>query len=167
MDWEWYKNPVVKSLFFHCMLRANYEDSRFEGMEIKRGEFVTSYQHLADETGLTVQNIRTALKKLERSGEITVKSTNKLTVIKCCNYSLYQDHAALVQQTADNQTTDNQQSTNKPLTTINNNNNKNKYNNYYNKPKSKKSSYQRLKCTPSFDIEEIQRRTVLNDDFDI
>ena len=55
---------------------ANHEDQKWEGVTIKRGQRVTSYQHLADETGLTYQKVRTALNNLKSTGEITSKSTN-------------------------------------------------------------------------------------------
>ncbi len=165
-EWEWYKNPVVKSLFFHCMLRANYKDARFEGMEIKRGEFVTSYQHLAEETGLSVMQVRTALKKLQSSGEITVNSTNRFTRVTLCNYSLYQDVYMLEQQSDNVPPTNDYHTGNKRITPINNNNkynNKNNFNNY--RRKKNKNSYQRLKSGPSFDIEEIKKRSALNDNY--
>ena len=89
--WEWYKCPPVKDLFIHFLIRANWKDGRFEGKEIKRGQFVTSIKHLTFETGLTNKQIRTAINKLKLSGEITTKTTNKYTVITIENYALYQD----------------------------------------------------------------------------
>ena len=61
-----------------------------------------------EQTGLTVQKIRTALTKLKSTGELTVKTTNKFSIITVTNYELYQsDNMPL---------TDNQQSTNSQLT---------------------------------------------------
>ena len=148
------------------MLRANYKDARFEGMEIKRGEFVTSYQHLAEETGLSVMQVRTALKKLQSSGEITVNPTNRFTRVTVCNYSLYQDVYKLEQQSDNVPPTNDYHTGNKRITPINNNNkynNKNNFNNY--RRKKNKNSYQRLKSGPSFDIEEIKKRSALNDNY--
>lgn len=91
LAWEWYKNINTKVLFFHLLLRANWKDGRFEGKEIKRGSFVTSVKSLSKETALTEDEIRTALKHLETTGEITKQTTNKNTVISIVNYDIYQD----------------------------------------------------------------------------
>lgn len=72
LDWEWYTDVNTKVVFFHILLKANWKNGRFQGMEIPRGSFVTSYQSLAEETGLTVMNVRTAIKHLKLTQEITV-----------------------------------------------------------------------------------------------
>ena len=74
LDWEWYSDINTTRLFIHLILKANWKDGRFQGQEIKRGSFVTSYLKLAEETELTVNQVRTSLNKLKSTGEITVKS---------------------------------------------------------------------------------------------
>ncbi len=157
LHWEWYTDLPVKVLFLHLLLCANHQPARWQGNEIGRGECVTSLEHLARQTGLSVQNVRTALKKLQKTGEITVKATNKFTQIKVVNYALYQSYDGYEQQTDNKQLTDSQRTADRQLTT--NNNNKNN--------KNKKNDKNRLRSKPSFDIEEIQRRADLNDDYDI
>lgn len=83
-------------------------------MEIPRGSFVTSYQSLAEETGLTVMNVRTAIKHLKLTQEITVSQHSKFSVITVKNYDAYQT----ANKVANNQLTGNQQATNRQLTTI-------------------------------------------------
>ena len=68
LEWEWYTDANTKVLFLHILLKANWKDGRFQGIEVPRGSFVTSLQNLAAETGLTVRNVRTALKHLENTG---------------------------------------------------------------------------------------------------
>lgn len=114
LEWEWYKDVNTKVLFFHILLKANWKDGRFQGIEIPRGSFVTSYQTLADETGLTVMNIRTAIKHLKLTQEITVSQHSKFSVITVKNYDAYQT----ANKVANNQLTGNQQATNRQLTTI-------------------------------------------------
>lgn len=91
LEWEWYKNTPTKVLFLHLLLKANWKPGRFEGHEIPRGSIATSINNLAQETGLTVNQVRKALDRLKMSGEITSKSTNKFTVINIVKYSVYQD----------------------------------------------------------------------------
>lgn len=114
MNWEWYKDSNTKDLFIHCLLKANWKDGRFEGVEIKRGSFVTSLKSLSEELGMTIQEIRTSLKHLISTNELTSKSTNKYRIITIVNYEMYQ----LVNKQPNTQLTNNQQSTNNQLTTI-------------------------------------------------
>ncbi len=89
-EWEWYTDLKVSKLFFHLLLTVNHTDARWQGKVILAGQTVTSYPHLARETGLSLQNVKTAVKKLVETGEITVRSTNKYTVISVVNWREYQ-----------------------------------------------------------------------------
>jgi len=91
MEWEWYKDINVKTLFLHLIFAANYEDKRWQGIEVKRGQLVSSVANLAESTTLTIQQVRTALDKLKLTNEITIKTTNRFTLISLTNYALYQD----------------------------------------------------------------------------
>lgn len=91
LEWEWYRNINTKVLFLHCLLKANWKDGKFEGRGVKRGSFITSIKKLSLELGLTQDEVRTALKHLIDTGEITKQTTNKYTVITVLNYGLYQD----------------------------------------------------------------------------
>ncbi|QVK17753.1 hypothetical protein KHQ81_13010 [Mycoplasmatota bacterium] len=86
---------------------------------IERGSFVTSYSNLGKELRLTVQNIRTSINKLKSTNELTVKTTNKYSIIYIKNYDDYQENNTQV----NNQLTFNQQSTNNQLTTTKNDKN--------------------------------------------
>lgn len=90
LDWEWYTDLPTKAVFIHCVLKANYEDCNWRGTELKRGQFITSIQKLASETGLSDRQTRTALSKLESTSEVTIKTTNKFSIVTVCNYDSYQ-----------------------------------------------------------------------------
>lgn len=94
LDWEWYTNPNVFRLFIHCLLKANRQTKKWQGITIERGSFITSYPHLAKELGLSPQQIRTAIQKLENTGEITRSVTRNQqgsnTMIVVNNYNEYQ-----------------------------------------------------------------------------
>lgn len=113
-SWEWYSDVNVSRVFFHLLLTVNHKETKWQGQVIGVGQRVTSLQHLADETGLSVQNVRTALNKLKSTGEITSRSTNKNTVISIVNWGKYQDEG-FPDNTQDN-TLDNKQATSKPQT---------------------------------------------------
>lgn len=109
LDWEWYNDINVKVLFLHLLLTANYEDKKWQGITIKRGQKVTSIGHLAEETGLTIRQVRTALQKLEKTKNLTSKTTNKFTLVTIENYGFYQSYNDFVTSNVTNerQTNDN------------------------------------------------------------
>lgn len=116
--WGWYQDSVVKDLFLHCLICASYKDFEWMGMELKAGQFITGRKKLAEELGFSEQQIRTAIKKLESTGEITTKSTNRYSVITVVNWDNYQGDDTESNQESNfpitnKQPTDNQQATNK------------------------------------------------------
>jgi len=88
-SWEWYKNSNIKAVFLHCLINANYKNNKWQNKLIKRGEFITSLSKMSYELGLTVDQLRYALKQLIYTKEITKQSTNKFTKITVCNYDTY------------------------------------------------------------------------------
>ena len=92
LDWEWYTDEHTKTLFIHCLLRANWKKGSFRGVSVKRGEFITSLQNLAAETGLTVKEVRTAIKHLELTGEIKSKNIKFGRLVVVVNFDLYQQN---------------------------------------------------------------------------
>jgi len=131
LNWEWSKNANTFVLFIHLLLAANFEEGRFEGRVIKRGQLVTSLPSLSTGTGLSIQQVRTALSHLVSTGEITDSVTNRYRIITIVKYSEFQDATGKStgkQQTDNRQLTDNQQTTNRQITDNQqqyNNNNKN------------------------------------------
>ena len=113
LDWEWYDDIPTKILLLHLLLTANYENKKWHGHPVLKGERITSLQHLADETQLTVQQVRTALIKLEKTGEVTRKATNKYTHIVLTKWDKYQE----TKQPSTSKATNEQQTDNKRTTT--------------------------------------------------
>ena len=103
-DWEWYENTNVFRLFYHCLLHTNLEDRRYCGKEIKAGQFVSSRARISAETGLTVDQVRTALKKLKDSGYISTKSSNKYTIYTVNGYQKYIDCGRVAETTTEENT---------------------------------------------------------------
>lgn len=118
VNWEWYKDPATRIVFEHLILTANYEEKRFKGEAIHRGQRVASYDTLAKETGLSVRNVRTAIRHLISTNEVTSKTTNKYSVFTIVNYDLYQDNRQTNRQASDKQPTSNRQTTDNNETKI-------------------------------------------------
>ena len=103
-------------MFLHILLKANYEDKKWHGVVIKRGQFVTSFANLSAETGLSLQVVRSCLDKLQRTGEVNKQSTSQYTIITVCKYADYQQIEDVEQKTNNIQITSEQQASNKRVT---------------------------------------------------
>lgn len=117
VDWEWYSDPVVKSVFIDLLINANYKVKKWQGQIVNPGELVTSVSSIAERNGLSAQQVRTALTKLEKTGEINKRSTNKNTLIIVLNYKRYQEFNDCEIDDCNKQITNNQQSNNNQITT--------------------------------------------------
>ena len=94
--WEWYNDVNTTRVFLHLLLVANHKDNNWRGIEIKRGQRLTSVNALASETNLSIKNIRTSIKRLKSTNEVASHSTAQHTVFTMVNYDLYQDEASEV-----------------------------------------------------------------------
>ena len=90
LSWKWYSNANVSRLFIHCLIKANYRDKEWEDTLIKRGTFISSYSKIADELGLTRDQVRGAFSKLIKTKEVTTQGSNKYLVVIVCKYDSYQ-----------------------------------------------------------------------------
>lgn len=120
-SWEWYDDINTKVVFLHLLLVANWERGEWNGVTIERGQRLTSIAHLAEETSLSERNVRTALNHLKKTGEVTIKATNKYTLITIENYEKFQDSKDGGDKQSDKQSakrvTSNRQASDKQVTT--------------------------------------------------
>lgn len=93
LKWEWYDDVNTKVVFLHLLLTVSIEDSKWHGITIKRGSRVSSYPVLAKETGLSVKQLRTAIRHLEATGEVARTKYPKYTVFAINNYDAFQSGA--------------------------------------------------------------------------
>lgn len=117
LSWGWHADPATGWLFVNLLLMANWTDSDWQGMTIKRGQLVTGRKALAAQTGLSEQTVRTSLNHLKSTGEITIASTNKFSVITVINYGKFQDISEMLTSTLTSNLTSDQPATNQQLTT--------------------------------------------------
>jgi DNA-binding transcriptional regulator YhcF (GntR family) len=110
--WEWWSDINTFRVFIYMLISAYWTDGNYKGKPIPRGSFPSTIPNLARETSLTENEIRTTLKHLQSTGEITVKSTNKFTVFTIKNYDLYQT----INEQNNKQITNKSQAINKLLT---------------------------------------------------
>lgn len=129
LEWEWYKNSNVKIVFLHCLLKANYKDKKWQGYDIKRSQFITSIRAISNELNMTESQVRTSLKKLEKTCELNVKPFNKqFTQITVCNYDSYQITQKQNDKQNENELTNESQTDDKRIAITNEYNKENKEN---------------------------------------
>lgn len=126
IEWEWYSDPNTMRLFIHLLFKATHKPIKWKNIQLNSGQMVTGRKVLSEELRLSEQEIRTSLNKLKSTNEITIKSTNRFSIVTVCNWRVY--------QIRDQQ----QQITNKPTETLSSNqqsttykNEKNNKNNIY------------------------------------
>ncbi len=121
LTWEWYDDANTLRLFLHCCLRANFEDGQWRGIEITRGQYLTSVKTLSAEIKLSESKIRLSLKKLISTNEITIKTTSQNSMITVCNYDTYNsrelENNKQNNKQPDKPTTNKQQTNNNQTTT--------------------------------------------------
>ena len=91
VNWEWFQDRNTLHVYIYCLLRANHKKSTYKGTVIERGSFVTTMGHISADCNLTIDKIRTALKHLKNSENITTKFNGKGLIISINNYDDYQN----------------------------------------------------------------------------
>lgn len=114
-----FKNDKLFRVFMFCLLRAQHTaGDQLVGdsvVYLDKGQLATGRIAISEQTGLSQQNVRTAISKLEKLGILTIKPTTKYSVITMVNWNQYQQ--------TNQQVTNKQPASNQQVTTSNNVNN--------------------------------------------
>lgn len=130
LSWEWFDKPEMVQLFIWLLLNANYTDKKWQGKVVKRGQILTTTPKIMEALRFSERQTRTCISRLKSTGEVTVKTTNRFTIITICNYDRYQSENFTSDGQNDGQSVT--QATDKRRTSdglYNNNNNNNNNNN--------------------------------------
>ena len=121
LQWEWFEKAEMVQLFIYLLLKASCEDKQWQGITVKRGQLVTSNGSMRRDLKLSEQQIRTCIKRLISTGEITYQSTNRYVIITICNYDKYQENKSTANEPINEQDntlpTDEQRAINEQTTT--------------------------------------------------
>ncbi len=95
LDAGWIKNHKLWAFWTWCLLKASHKEFDaivgLQKVNLFPGQFVFGLKKAAEETGLTIREIRTIVDFLKKSGNLTIKTTNKFSVITIVNWHIYQD----------------------------------------------------------------------------
>ena len=101
-------------------MKATHKEVRqmvgYQEVTLTPGQFVFGRIKASEETGLSVQTIRTCVDQLRKRQNLTIKSTNHYSIISIVNWGKYQEAST-------SQLTSNQPATNQQLTTNKNDKN--------------------------------------------
>jgi len=88
-------NHKQKVMLIVSLLSANHKDNPWwdgkDHISVARGSFVTSRDKFAVITETTPRKVRTFWNKMEKIEFLTIKTTNRHTMITICNYGVYQN----------------------------------------------------------------------------
>ena len=90
LDCGWTNSPNTFLVFIHLMLLANRKPHHYKDGVIDRGEVLASYEFLAGLTGLSVQNVRTAVKNLKKANMVSHRKIEGTNVFRIEKYMDYQ-----------------------------------------------------------------------------
>jgi hypothetical protein len=83
--------------------------------ELEAGDYATSVAGICDFLGITTRQCRTALSVLEKLEIVTIKTTNRGSIISLVNWHRYQDERQADVKQSDKQTTSERQTNDKPI----------------------------------------------------
>ena len=150
LDWEWWSDINTYRVFTYMLLKANWKDTSYKGTTVPRGSFVSSLSKISEATNLTENEVRTAIKHLKSTGEITGKTHSKFTVFTINNYCLYQDD--------NKEVTKNAQAINMLLTTIEEKKEGKNIKNIYRARGNRFNDFSQV----NYDIDELEKHLVSN-----
>ena len=93
-DWEWSDDANTVAVFLRLLIEADIVPNTWHGIEVPRGGMVSSYAKLAEKTGLSVKQVRTAIKHLEAAGYVARTTYAKCTVFAVKNFDIFQSGAS-------------------------------------------------------------------------
>ena len=117
LSWEWYKDTNTTRVFLHILLKANYKPSKYKGHDVGAGECVFGRKQWSEDLGLSEQQVRTALNHLKSTNEITMRATNKFSIIKVEKWAFWQIEEGGATNRITNNLTNKQPTSNQQVTT--------------------------------------------------
>lgn len=90
LNWGWYGDTNTFRVFMHILLHANYQESEYRGHKIPAGACVFGRKKWAKELGLSEREIRTAMNHLKSTNEVTIKATNKFSIVSVVKWEFWQ-----------------------------------------------------------------------------
>ena len=85
-NWKWRKDLKMFSVWMTLLTFANYKDEN----GLKAGQVRISREALAEESGVSEQQVRTCIERLIKDGSLTKDSSRQGTIYTITNWTKYQ-----------------------------------------------------------------------------
>lgn len=89
-----FNNPSLSHFWVWCLLKASHKEQqlsvKYQSVPLLPGQFVFGRKVASLETGLSERTIRTSVNHLKELGNVTIKSTNKFSILTICKWDTYQ-----------------------------------------------------------------------------
>ena len=116
IDNGWLQNHLLWSFWCWCLLKASHKQKEitvgFQRVVLEPGQFVFGRNNAAKELRASPQNIRTCVQTLTKTQNLTIKSTNKFSIISIINWDSYQQDENKINHQVNKPLTSNQPATN-------------------------------------------------------
>ena len=94
IDSGWLHNPNLWTFWCWCLLKASHKEMDmmvgYQNVHLMPGEFIFGRHAASKELKMSERKIRTNLHYLGISQNVTIKTTNKFSVISIVNWATYQ-----------------------------------------------------------------------------
>ena len=94
LDKGWLSNPGLWTFWCYCLIKASHKEHEqivgHQVVHLMPGQFIFGRQKAAEELETTEQKVRTNLAFLAAQQNVTIKSTNKFSIITVINWDRYQ-----------------------------------------------------------------------------
>ena len=119
LDWQWFNDGNTLKVWLYLLVKANWKETKWQGLTLKRGQFVISVRRLSGILEMADKTVQRALKALLDSDCIEVKPLGKMgTLVTIKKYSQYQ--ATVVTNTTQVTTDDTTENTTQVTTRVKN-----------------------------------------------
>ena len=109
ISWRWFDDANVVKLYIYLLLNAAFKPTEWKNETLEKGQLITGRKKLSKALGISESMVTRILKKLEATGDISLKSNNKYTVVTLLNWGKTQcdDYFFTNKRTTNEQQTDN------------------------------------------------------------
>lgn len=119
LDSGWLANPLLWCFWCWCLMKATHKPCKvligFQEVFLSPGQFVFGRKKCAKELKTSERSVRTCLQTLKSTNNLTIKVTNKFSIINIVNWTIYQEEENTNDQ-QDDQQYDQQLTSNRPTT---------------------------------------------------
>lgn len=91
MDSAIWSDDWLVRLWLWCLFKANYRPSSWNGVDVKRGQFITGRNTASDSLHVAPSKWYRGMMRLQELKYISIEANSVWTRVTICNYDTYQD----------------------------------------------------------------------------